>query len=84
MLYRRAMIRAPEPVRQGILRHFGAIEKDAAKGLLFRHDHGFSDLSGDIQDAIAFPGIKCSSAFVRQPEGNGVAERLIRTLDENF
>jgi putative transposase len=75
---------ALEPVRQGVLRHFGAIEKDAAKGLSLRHDHGSNYLSGDFQDEIAFLGIESSPSFVRQPEGNGVAERFIRTLKENF
>ena len=75
---------ALEPVRQGVLRHFGAIEKDVAKGLSLRHDHGSNYLSGDFQDEIAFLGIESSPSFVRQPEGNGVAERFIRTLKENF
>jgi putative transposase len=75
---------ALEPVRQGVLRHFGAIEKDAAKGLALRHDHGSNYMSGDFQDEIGFLGIESSPSFVRQPEGNGVAERFIRTLKENF
>jgi transposase InsO family protein len=75
---------ALEPVRQGVLCHFGRIEKDAAKGLTLRHDHGSNTMSGDFQDEIAFLGIESSSSFVRQPEGNGVAERFIRTLKENF
>ena len=75
---------ALEPVRQGVLRHFGCIEKDAAKGLALRHDHGSNYMSGDFQDEIAFLGIESSPSFVRQPEGNGVAERFIRTLKENF
>jgi transposase InsO family protein len=75
---------ALEPVRQGILRHFGAIEKDAATGLSLRHDHGSNYMSGDFQDEIAFLGIESSPSFVRQPEGNGVAERFIRILKENF
>jgi transposase InsO family protein len=75
---------ALEPVRQGVLRHFGLIEKDAAKGLALRHDHGSNYMSADFQDEIAFLGIESSPAFVRQPEGNGVAERFIRTLKENF
>ena len=29
-------------------------------------------------------GVESSPSFVRQPEGNGVAERFIRTLKENF
>ena len=75
---------ALEPVRQGVLRHFGRIEKDAAKGLALRHDHGSNYLSGDFQDEIVFLGIESSPSFVRQPEANGVAERFIRTLKENF
>ncbi len=31
-----------------------------------------------------FLGIQSSSAFVRAPEGNGDAERFIRTLKENL
>ncbi len=75
---------ALEPVRQGALRHFGRIEKNAAKGLALRHDHGSNYMSGDFQDEIAFLGIESSPSFVRQPEGNGVAERLILTLKEKF
>ena len=39
---------------------------------------------GTFQDEIGFLGIESSPSFVRQPEGNGVAERFIRTLKENF
>jgi transposase InsO family protein len=75
---------ALEPVRQGVLRHFGAIERNVAKGLSLRHDHGSNYMSGDFQDEITFLGLESSPSFVRQPEGNGVAERFIRTLKENF
>jgi putative transposase len=75
---------ALEPIRQGVLCHFGAIERDVAKGLALRHDHGSNYMSGDFQAEIRFPGVESSPAFVRQPEGNGVAERFIRTLKENF
>jgi transposase InsO family protein len=75
---------ALEPVRQGVLRHFGRIGKDAARGLALRHDHGSNYMSGDFQAEIAFLGIEGSPSFVRRPEGNGVAERFIRTLKEDF
>ena len=75
---------ALEPVRQGVLHHFGRIEQGTAKGLSLRHDHGSNYMSGDFQDEIRFLGIESSPSFVRQPEGNGVAERFIRTLKENF
>ena len=41
-------------------------------------------MSDDFQSEIAFLGIEASPSFVRQPEGNGVAERFIRTLKENL
>ena len=59
-------------------------KRDIAKGLSLRHDHGSNYMSGDFQDEIAFLGVESSPSFVRQPEGNGVAERFIRTLKENF
>ena len=44
-----------------------------------RHDHGSNYMSGDFQDEIECLGIEASPSFVREPEGNGVAERFIRT-----
>ena len=41
-------------------------------------------MSHHFQTEIAFLGIKSSPAFVRAPEGNGCAERFIRTLKENL
>ena len=37
-----------------------------------------------FQDEIECLGIEASPSFVREPEGNGVAERFIRTLKENL
>ena len=75
---------ALEPVRQGVGKHFGSLETGAATGLTLRHDHGSAYMSNDFQKDIKFLGITSSPAFVRQPEGNGVAERAIRTLKEQF
>ena len=55
-----------------------------ARGLKLRHDHGSNYMSGDFQDEIECVGIEASPSFVREPEGNGVAERFIRTLKENL
>jgi hypothetical protein len=49
-----------------------------------RHDHGSQYLAHDFQAEIRFLGITASPAFVREPEGNGCAERFIRTLKENL
>jgi transposase InsO family protein len=75
---------ALEPIRQGVRRCFGGFAKDVARGLAVRHDHGSQYVSHDFQREIAFLGIDGSPAFVRAPEGNGCAERFIRTLKENL
>ena len=75
---------ALEPVRQAVRRSFGAVGKGVATGLKIRHDHGSQYMSGDFQREIRFLGATSSPAFVREPEGNGCAERFIRTLKENL
>lgn len=55
-----------------------------AFGLKVRHDHGSQFMSEHYQDELRFLGIESSPAFVREPEGNGVAERFIRTLKEQL
>ena len=75
---------ALEPVRQGVKARFGAIGKDAAAGLSLRHDHGSQYMSHDFQNEIRWLGIASSPAFIRAPEGNGCAERFIRTLKESL
>ena len=56
----------------------------APSGVDGNHDHGSNYMSGDFQDEIECLGIEASPSFVREPEGNGVAERFIRTLKENL
>jgi transposase InsO family protein len=75
---------ALEPIRQGVKRCFGAFAKDVASGLAVRHDHGSQYMSDTFQDELRFLGIESSPGFVRAPEGNGCAERFIRTLKENL
>jgi putative transposase len=75
---------ALEPVRQGVRQRFGGFAQGVARGLAVRHDHGSQYMSDHFQKEIAFLGIESSPAFVRAPEGNGCAERFIRTLKENL
>jgi putative transposase len=75
---------ALEPIRQGVAERFGTVDKDAACGLAIRHDHGSQYMSFDFQREIAWLGATSSPAFIRAPEGNGCAERFIRTLKENL
>jgi putative transposase len=75
---------ALEPIRQGVCRYFGRFAKAAVRGLAIRHDHGSQYMSDAFQKELEFLGIESSPAFVRAPEGNGCAERFIRTLKENL
>jgi transposase InsO family protein len=75
---------ALEPLRQGVRRHFGGFAKDVARGPAVRHDHGSQYMAHDFRKELRFLGIESSPALVRAPEGNGCAERFIRTLEENL
>jgi transposase InsO family protein len=75
---------AVEAVRQGVRTIFGGYAEGIATGLLARHDHGSQYVSAYLQDELKFLGIESSPAFVREPQGNGVAERFIRTLKEQL
>lgn len=75
---------ALEPIRQGVRQFYGAFAEGIARGLALRHDHGSQYTSHDFQNEIAFLGMTSSPSFVRAPEGNGCAERFIRTLKENL
>lgn len=75
---------ALEPLRQGVRGHFGRFEAKAAEGLAIRHDHGSNYLSGDFQRELRLLGMASSPSFVREPEGNGCAERFIRTPKEQL
>ena len=55
-----------------------------SEGHALLHDHGSQYVSHDFQAEIRFLGIGSSPAFVREPEGNGCAERFIRVLKENL
>jgi putative transposase len=73
---------ALEPIYQGVREHFGDFGAGVANGLVVRHDNGPQYTSDVFQRELRFLGIESSPSFVRSPEGNGVAERFIRTLKE--
>jgi transposase InsO family protein len=75
---------ALEPIRQGVREYFGGFDRGIAAGLAIRHDHGSASMSDDFQQELRFLGMTSSPSFLREPEGNGVAERFIRTLKENL
>ncbi len=82
--HRADRFQALEPIRQGVRERFGAFAKDIARGLELRHDHGSQYMSHHFQSESRFLGLASSPAFVREPEGNGCAERFIRVLKENL
>jgi transposase InsO family protein len=73
---------ALEPVRQAVRERLDAFAKGVAAGLQLRHDHGSQYVSHHFQAELRFLGIESSPAFVREPEGNGCAERFIRVLKD--
>lgn len=75
---------ALEPIRQAIREYFGSYTAGVAVDLALRHDNGSAYLSDHFQKELRFLGITSSPAFVREPEGNGCAERFFRTLKENL
>lgn len=75
---------ALEPIRQGMRHSFGAFGKNVAVGLTLRHDYGSQFISEDFQREMTLLGIKDSPSYVREPQGNGIAECFMRTIKENL
>ncbi len=75
---------ALEPIRQGVAERFGAVAEDAAQGSRSATITAVSTCP--TTSSVRSPGSAPTSspAFVRAPEGNGCAERFIRTLKENL
>ncbi len=75
---------ALEPVRQGVRTHMGGYAPRIALGLGLRHDWGPQYTAHQFQAELRWLGIRSTAAYVGEPECNGVAERFIRTLKEEF
>jgi transposase InsO family protein len=75
---------ALEPIRQGVRRVFGGFAAGIGAGVQLRHDHGPQYISEDFQAEIAFSGLESSPSFVREPQGNGIAEWFMRPLKEQL
>src|SRR5450759_4376700 len=73
---------ACEPISMGIMSEFGSVERGAARGVMLRMDHGTQYLSEYFTNQIKAWGMTPSYAFLEQPQTNGVAERFLRTLQE--
>lgn len=75
---------ALEPIRQAVKSSFGTFGSKVAKDLKLRHDHGSQYISDTFQGEVRFLGIESSPSFVKEPQGNGIAERFVRILKENL
>lgn len=73
---------AIEALSKGVRREHGSIDKEAARGLRLRMDHGSQFKSDGFQAQARYWGIKPDFGYVREPETNGVIERFNRTLKE--
>jgi len=73
---------ATQALGMAVRQQFGSLRADAARGLALRHDHGSNFMADHFQNQAKFWGITPSYAFVREPETNGVIERMFRTLKE--
>ena len=71
------------PSARGVQQHFGGFAKRSPA--VWPCDMTMDrNTCRHFQTETAFLGIESSPAFVRAPEGNGCAERFIRTLKENL
>ncbi len=75
---------ALEPLRQAAHRRRGAFAPGILEKITMRHDHGSQFVSYAYQEELRFLGMESSPAYVREPQGNGCAERFVRTLKEQL
>lgn len=75
---------AIECLRQAVRYRLSDYEPRIARGVVLRHDHGPQFVAHAYQEELRFLGITSSPTYVREPEGNGCAERFIRTLKEQL
>jgi putative transposase len=73
---------ALQPVYDAVIDRFGQLGPNVARGIKLRHDWGSQYRADHFQGSITWLGITDDAAFVGEPQGNGVAERFIRTLKE--
>jgi transposase InsO family protein len=73
---------ALEPVRQGVREHFGDVGLDMTRGLQLRMDRRLQYMVRDFRNGVRFLRMEAAPAFVGEPQGNGVAERVIGLVKE--
>ncbi len=72
------------PMRQGVREYFGGLGLGCAAGLAVRHSRSSAYLARDFQAELRCLGTESSPSSLHQPERDGIAERFIRTVKENW
>jgi putative transposase len=73
---------ALQPVYEAVIERFGHLGPDVARGISVRHDWGSQYRSHHFSGSLRWLGMADDPAYPGEPEGNGCAERWIRTLKE--
>lgn len=73
---------ALQPIAMGLSRVRGGVAHGVGNGIAVREDHGAQYMSATYRKQAEAWGMSLTYAFVGEPETNGVAERMVRTLKE--
>jgi len=75
---------AIDALQNALKMSYGSLNKDIARGLSIRPDHGSQFTSEAYRSQCRSWGISLSYSFVKEPETNGVVERFHRTFKEQI
>jgi transposase InsO family protein len=73
---------ALQPVYDTVMENFGQLDPDIARCIKLRRESDRQYRSGHFQGSLTWLGIEDDADFVGEPQGNGVAERSMRTFKE--
>jgi transposase InsO family protein len=73
---------ALQPLYDAVIDRFGQLGPDVARGITVRHDWGSQYRSHHFTGSLRWLGMTDEPTYPGEPEGNGCAERWIRTLKE--
>lgn len=73
---------ALQPLYDAVVDRFRALAPDVARGIALRHDWGSQYRSHHFSGSLRWLGMSDEPTYPGEPEGNGCAERWIRTLKE--
>ena len=75
---------ALEALNMAVKTRYRSTDKQVARGLKLRMDHGSQFTSNYFLNQVRYLGITPSMGYVKEPETNGVIERFHRTLKEQI